>query len=353
MEKGTSVKIEDLKKRFESVEALKGLNLKIAPGELFTLLGPSGCGKTTLLRLIAGLEKADEGKIFFDQEDVTALPPHKRKIALVFQSYALFPFLNVFDNIAYGLRIQKIPKNEIEKRVREVISIVRLEGMEKRRIDQLSGGQRQRVAVARAIITRPKVLLMDEPLSNLDAKLRIEMRSDIKELQKQLGITTIYVTHDQEEALSISSRIAVMSGGKVFQVGTPFEIYNKPKNSFVADFIGSTNILEAKLLKEDGWKIVMGKWKVLLPEKPFIEIMPLKVSIRPEKIKISKSPDLSNPVSAEIKEIQYLGKSIKYKVQVEGLERDLLVESFDHQGMEEKDRVFIGISGEDINFLED
>ncbi len=348
----TSVKLENIRKSFKNIDALRGLNLNIKPGELFTLLGPSGCGKTTLLRIIAGLEKPDIGKIFFDDKEVTFLPPHKRKVALVFQSYALFPFLNVFDNIAYGLKVLKLSKSEIKNRVKEVISLVRLEGMEHRRIDQLSGGQRQRVAVARAIVIRPRVLLMDEPLSNLDAKLRIQMRSDIKELQKRLGITTIYVTHDQEEALSISTRIAVMSGGTVLQIGTPFEIYNNPKTSFVADFIGSTNILTAKIFNDKILKC--GKWQLDFPH-PIVHptSQTIKLSIRPEKIKISKNKEVPNAVLGRVLEIQYLGKSIKYKIKVDEIPNPILVETFDTKDIREGDSVYIGVEIEDVNFLED
>ena len=354
MAQGVSVRIEGLKKSFDRVDALKGLNLEIAPSELFTLLGPSGCGKTTLLRLIAGLEKPDSGRIFFDDEDVTDLPPHKRKIALVFQSYALFPFLNVFDNIAYGLRILKLSKKEIEERVREAISLVRLEGMEKRRIDQLSGGQRQRVAVARAIVIRPRVLLMDEPLSNLDAKLRVEMRSDIKQLQRRLNTTTIYVTHDQEEALSISTRIGVMSSGRLLQIGTPMEIYSRPKNSFVADFIGSTNILPAKLIKrEDKYIVSCGTWKIRIGARPPFDNPDIKLSIRPEKIIIDKDSHIPNAVLASVYEIQYLGKSIRYKVGISGFEGQITVETFDSKEIKEGEEVYIGVDEGDIHFLED
>ncbi|MCD6348969.1 MAG: ABC transporter ATP-binding protein, partial [Candidatus Korarchaeota archaeon] len=220
-----SIRTVELTKVFGDVVAVDHVSLEIKHGEFFTLLGPSGCGKTTFLRTIAGLEMADEGRIYFDDQDITDLPAHLRGTGMVFQNYALWPHMNVFDNIAYGLKIRKVPKSEIEKKVKEVLKLVKLEGLEKRTPHQLSGGQQQRVALARALVINPRVLLFDEPLSNLDAKLRIEMRAELKRIQRDLGITAIYVTHDQEEAMSISDRIAVMNRGRVMQVGTPKEIY--------------------------------------------------------------------------------------------------------------------------------
>lgn len=355
---GTRVILENITKRFGEVVAVDNLSLTVEPGELFTLLGPSGCGKTTLLRTIAGLESADEGRIIFDDDDVTNLPPHRRKIALVFQSYALFPFLNVFDNIAYGLKVQGLSRSEIRKRVMEAISLVRLEGLENRRIDQLSGGQRQRVAVARAIVTRPRVLLMDEPLSNLDAKLRVEMRSEIKELQRNLGITIIYVTHDQEEALSISNRVAVMSSGKILQIGKPWDVYENPVNSFVADFIGTTNILEGKMMKRKGEILIdVSGWllKVDSPNLNHLKISDgerIMVSMRPEDLKISKSSGLQNEIDAKIVEVQYLGKFVKYKVETENGLR-IFVEEVIQKGkfFSENEIVKVGVKPEDIRIL--
>lgn len=248
---GVGVRIEHITKRFGNVVAVNNLSLEIQPGELFTLLGPSGCGKTTLLRTIAGFHVQDNGSVYFNGKPIDHFPPHKRNTGMVFQSYAVFPFMNVFDNVAYGLKARKIPKNELKKRTLSAIELVRLQGFEKRRPDQLSGGQQQRVAVARAIAIEPQVLLMDEPLSNLDAKLRVEMRADIRRLQKKLGITMIYVTHDQEEALAISDKIAVMEEGKVVQVASSWEIYNKPVNPYVANFIGVTNFFECRVISTD------------------------------------------------------------------------------------------------------
>ncbi|MFQ6052643.1 MAG: ABC transporter ATP-binding protein [Candidatus Bathyarchaeia archaeon] len=231
-------------KRFGDVVAAYDVNLEIADGEFFTLLGPSGCGKTTTLRIIAGLEQPDEGRIYFSGEDVTDLPPYKRNTGMVFQNYALWPHMTVFDNVAYGLKVRKVPKGEIRERVLEALELVKLGGLEGRFPSQLSGGQQQRVALARVLVINPGVLLLDEPLSNLDAKLRVEMREEIKELQRKLGITTIYVTHDQEEAMVISDRIAIQDRGAIRQIGRPVEIYNRPRDIFIATFIGRGTLLE-------------------------------------------------------------------------------------------------------------
>ena len=246
------VKLQKVTKRFGKVVAVDSVTLSIKEGEFFTFLGPSGCGKTTTLRVIAGLEYPDGGKIFFDDEDVTDLPPYKRNTGMVFQNYALWPHMTVFENVAYGLKIRGYSKSEIRKRVLEVLELVKLKGLEDRYPTQLSGGQQQRVALARALVIEPKVLLLDEPLSNLDARLRIEMREELKKLQKKLKITTIYVTHDQEEALVISDRIAVMNQGKIMQVGEPNEVYRRPKNLFVATFLGRCSLIEGKIEKIEG-----------------------------------------------------------------------------------------------------
>ena len=238
------VSLRNITKRFGKVVAADHITLDIQDGEFFTFLGPSGCGKTTTLRLIAGLEVPDEGRVYFDDVDVTDWPSYRRGVGMVFQNYALWPHMTVFDNVAYGLKIRKVPQSEIKSKVKEVLELVRLEGLENRYPHQLSGGQQQRVALARALVVEPKLLLLDEPLSNLDAKLRIEMREELKELQKRLGITTIYVTHDQEEAMVLSDRIAIMNNGRVEQVGTPQEVYRRPSNLFVATFIGRTSVLE-------------------------------------------------------------------------------------------------------------
>jgi len=248
----TSIRIQGVEKRFGAVRALQGVNLSVEPGELFTLLGPSGCGKTTLLRTVAGFYRQDAGDIFLGDELVNDTPAYKRDTGMVFQNYAVFPHMTVFENVAYGLRVRKVRKAQIEERVEEALKRVRLEGYGARTPDQLSGGQQQRVGLARAMAIVPRVLLLDEPLSNLDAKLRVEMRGEIRDIQKQMGITALYVTHDQEEALAISDRIAVVAGGEVQQVGEPWAIYKAPANLFVASFVGTMNLLEARILGAAG-----------------------------------------------------------------------------------------------------
>ncbi len=237
--------------------AVQDTTLDIEPGTFVTLLGPSGCGKTTTLRMIAGFESPDEGDIYLGDEAINALTPNKRDTAMVFQSYALLPHYNVFDNVAYCLKIRKLPKEEIQKRVMDILKLVEMEGMESRMTNQLSGGQQQRVALARALVIEPSVLLFDEPLSNLDAKLRVTMRTEIRKIQQKVGITAIYVTHDQSEAMSISDKIIIMSKGKVEQIGTPREIYYHPTSKFVADFIGEANFLQAQVLSTAGEKAMI------------------------------------------------------------------------------------------------
>jgi ABC-type Fe3+/spermidine/putrescine transport system ATPase subunit len=242
------VDLKGVTKRFGDVLATDNVNLTINDGEFFTFLGPSGCGKTTSMRMIAGLEFPSEGTIYYDDMDVTQLPSFKRNTGMVFQNYALWPHMKVAENVAYGLDIRKVPRDEIKKRVDDVIELVGLKGMGDRFPNQLSGGQQQRVALARVLVIEPDILLLDEPLSNLDAKLRVEMREEIKDIQRKLGITTIYVTHDQEEAMAISDRLAIQNHGKIMQVGTPQEVYNKPDNLFIATFIGKGALLKGKVV---------------------------------------------------------------------------------------------------------
>lgn len=239
----TILQLNEIYKSFEGTEVLKGISLSVSRGEFITLLGASGCGKTTTLRIIAGLEMPDKGSVVLEGHDITTLEPNKRNVNTVFQNYALFPHMNVADNVGYGLKIRKVPKAEIKERVGKALKLVQLEEYGKRMPDQLSGGQRQRIAIARAVVNEPKVLLLDEPLGALDLKLRRQMQLELKRLQKQLGITFIYITHDQEEAINMSDRIAVMNRGVLEQVGTPNEIYYKPRTSYVADFVGNANIL--------------------------------------------------------------------------------------------------------------
>ena len=257
------LELVNLNKSFGNTQVLKGLNIEIARGEFITILGSSGCGKTTMLRIIAGLEEPDSGKVLLNKNDITSLEPNKRNVNTVFQSYALFPNMNVDKNIAYGLKIKGIPKNQIKERVAQMLKMVQLEGFEKRNPNELSGGQRQRVAIARAVINQPDVLLLDEPLGALDLKLRRQMQLELKRFQKKLGITFIYITHDQEEAINMSDRIAVMRDGLFEQIGTPNDIYYHPRTSFVADFVGNANIF-----RENGKTYAIRGEKVLMNESP-------------------------------------------------------------------------------------
>jgi iron(III) transport system ATP-binding protein len=261
---GAVLRIEEVRKRYAEVAALAGVSLTIQGGEFFTLLGPSGCGKTTLLRCVAGFLRPDDGRILCDGERLDRLPAHKRDIGMVFQNYAIFPHLTVFENVAYGLRARRVEPTEIRRRAMDTLRLVQMDALADRRPDQLSGGQQQRVALARAMAIRPRLLLMDEPLSNLDAKLRVEMRTEIRRLQRELGITTVYVTHDQEEALAISERLAVMHAGCVEQVGRPWEVYQAPQSAFVAQFIGTSNTLTGQLVEAEGdWaRVDVGGWMV-------------------------------------------------------------------------------------------
>ena len=244
------IELKGVSKSFDGELVLDHIVLDIYDNEFLTLLGPSGCGKTTTLRIIGGFETADEGEVIFMGEEISAVPPHKRNVNTVFQRYALFPHLNVFENVAFPLREKKVPKAEIEERVNEMLKLVALKGFEKRSVSSLSGGQQQRVAIARALVGRPKVLLLDEPLAALDLKLRKDMQQELKNIQKATGITFVFVTHDQEEALSMSDTVVVMSNGRIQQIGTPIDIYNEPKNAFVADFIGESNILDGVMLRD-------------------------------------------------------------------------------------------------------
>ncbi|HYF96329.1 MAG TPA: ABC transporter ATP-binding protein [Symbiobacteriaceae bacterium] len=275
------VRIEDAVKRFDEVTAVAGVSVDIEPGELFTLLGPSGCGKTTLLRLLAGLETPDSGALYFGDRRVDGEPAYQRNIGMVFQNYAIFPHMSVAENVAYGLRARKLPDREVRERVAEALELVQMQGLGPRRPDQLSGGQQQRVALARALATRPAVLLMDEPLSNLDARLRQSMREEIRRLQKRIGITTIYVTHDQEEALAISDRIAVMDAGRILQVGSPVSIYRHPAHRAVAAFVGSCSFLAAEVNGE----LVTAGGKQFERGFKAPPAGPVELGVRPEMLK--------------------------------------------------------------------
>ncbi|MDE0100588.1 MAG: ABC transporter ATP-binding protein [Truepera sp.] len=284
MSKAAPIHLESVSKRFGDIVAVERIDLDVMPGTLLTLLGPSGCGKTTMLRIIAGLERASEGRILIDGEDVTRLPANARDVTMVFQSYALFPHMNVFANVGYGLRVARRPSKEVRRRTLEALTLVGLEGLEGRATNALSGGQQQRVALARALVMRPKVLLFDEPLSNLDAKLRRRVREEIRDLQRRLNITSVYVTHDQEEALAISDEIVVMNKGRIEQRGTPVELYTQPNNRFVADFIGSASFLPGRF---DG--DVTSVMDYHFPFKQEIAPGNVTVMIRPEAVELASN----------------------------------------------------------------
>ncbi len=318
------VRLVNITKRFGETVAADGITLNIKEGEFFTLLGPSGCGKTTTLRIIAGFCKPDEGEIYFNDKLMNHVPPHKRNVGMVFQNYALWPHMTVFENVAFGLDIRKVPREEKRRRVMEVLKMLGLEKLADRYPGQLSGGQQQRVALARALVINPDVLLLDEPLSNLDAKLRVHTRTEIKKLQTKMKITTIYVTHDQEEALSISDRIAVMKDGKIQQVGTPLEIYTKPKNAFVADFIGITNFIEGTIIgkpRDSLYEVDIGlKERTLLIEsgREFSVGDKVLVAVRPENFIVGKAPVKSkNYIKATVKLASYLGPITRYEMEAE------------------------------------
>ena len=284
MDNSVVVSLRDIVVEFDGQRILDGLNLDIHDKEFVTLLGSSGCGKTTTLRLIAGFLEPNAGKVLLKGEDITGVPPYKRPVNTVFQKYALFPHLNVFENVAFGLRIAKVPQKEVEQRVTEMLEIVSLKGFEKRKPDQLSGGQQQRVAIARALVNRPEVLLLDEPLGALDLRLRKDMQNELKRIQQQLGITFIYVTHDQEEALAMSDTVVVMDRGRIQQIGTPEDIYNEPKNAFVADFIGESNIVDGIMRKD--FSVTFSGHTFTCVDKGFAKNENVDVVIRPEDVDI-------------------------------------------------------------------
>ena len=279
------IELKNISKEYGDVRVLDNIDLFIRKNEFLTLLGPSGCGKTTTLRIIGGFEEPTDGIVIFDDKDITKLPPYKRRINTVFQKYALFPHMNIADNISFGLKIKKMGKKEIDKKVKEMLKLVNLEGFENRAIESLSGGQQQRVAIARALVNEPEVLLLDEPLGALDLKLRKEMQIELKNMQQRVGITFIYVTHDQEEALTMSDTIAIMDKGKIQQIGTPVDIYNEPKNAFVAKFIGESNIIDAVM--EEDFVVEFGNKVFECVDKGFRKQEDVDVVIRPEDIEIS------------------------------------------------------------------
>ena len=325
-----SVILENVSKTFEDprraggrVTAVDGVSLEVREGELVTLLGPSGCGKTTALRMIAGFEMPTAGRVLIDGQDVSHVPPHARNAAMVFQSYAIFPHLTVARNVAFGLEMRGLPAAEIASRVRSVLELVELSGLEHRSPEQLSGGQQQRVALARAIVTEPRVLLFDEPLSNLDAKLREQMRIEVRRLQRRLRITSVYVTHDQSEAMALSDRIIVMEAGRVQQIATPFEIYAHPVNSFVADFLGRVNFLEGRVAVA-GSSTVTVEMRGHRLELPSGKATPaagedVVLVVRPETISVTAAPvDRGSAFQGTIRRVVYLGATVEYEVDWKG-----------------------------------
>ncbi len=325
MTQAHALALEGVTKVFETPEgrlvtAADNVSLTIGQGEFVTLLGPSGCGKTTTLRLIAGFEFPTSGRILLDGKDIAQTPPNKREMAMVFQSYALFPHLTVFENIAYGLRLRRKSPAEIERTVREMLALVNLTGLEQRRPAALSGGQQQRVALARAMAIQPKVLLFDEPLSNLDAKLRVSLRAEIRQLQKRLGITSVYVTHDQAEAMSLSDRVVVMNAGRVEQVSTPEQLYVRPATRFVADFIGRANFLPVSVMHvEDGCAIVQFRGHALrAPAHPSVAPGPATLMLRPEIIRLHPNEAQKARFAGRVRAATYLGHTVEYEVESDG-----------------------------------
>ncbi len=302
MEQEHLIDLKDISKDFDGTTVLNHINLYVRKKEFITLLGPSGCGKTTTLRIIGGFEYPTTGTVYFEGKDITGLPPYKRRVNTVFQKYALFPHLNVRDNIAFGLKIAKTPKDEISKRVDRMLDLVNLRGYGKRKVDQLSGGQQQRIAIARALVNQPEVLLLDEPLGALDLKLRKEMQLELKSMQQQLGITFIYVTHDQEEALTMSDTVVVMNDGKILQIGDPKRIYDEPANAFVADFIGESNILRGTMVHDELVHFSGNDFPCV--DSGFGNDAPVDVVIRPEDIMI---------VGEDIGQICGVVKSVLFK----------------------------------------
>ncbi len=311
MSKVHAIDLMEISKDFGDTTVLENLNLYIRQNEFLTLLGPSGCGKTTTLRIIGGFEAPTTGKVIFEGKDITKQPPYLRQINTVFQKYALFPHLNVFENIAFGLRIKKLSKEEISSRVAEMLRLVNLSGFEKRDIDSLSGGQQQRIAIARALVNEPKVLLLDEPLGALDLKLRKEMQMELKKIQKSVGITFVYVTHDQEEALTMSDTIVVMDKGRIQQIGTPTDIYNEPKNRFVAKFIGESNIIEGLMLED--YKVEFAGNVFPCVDKGFGKNESVDIVIRPEDLDIV--PTDEGQITGRVINVTF--KGVHYEMEVQ------------------------------------
>ena len=329
------IELKGICKQFDGVVVLDSIDLDIFDKEFVTLLGPSGCGKTTLLRIISGFEIADSGEVVFDGAVINDIPPHKRNVNTVFQQYALFPNLNVFDNIAFGLRLKKVPDEEIKTRVKEMLALVNLKGFEKKNVNYLSGGQKQRVAIARALINTPKVLLLDEPLAALDLKLRKDMQNELKNIQVRTGITFVYVTHDQEEALSMSDKVVVIADGKIQQIGTPTDIYNEPVNAFVADFIGESNIVDGVML--DDYKAKFSGHTFECLDSGFEKNEKVDVVVRPEDVDVV-APE-KGMLQGVVTSVTFKGVHYEIIVDIGGFK--WMIQTTDYVGVDEKIGLYI------------
>lgn len=329
------IELKNISKQFEDETVLNSINLNIYDKQFVTLLGPSGCGKTTTLRIVGGFEVPDEGDVLFENERINDVPPHKRQVNTVFQKYALFPHLNVFENIAFSLRLQKVSNAEITRRVKEMLELVALKGFERKNVTKLSGGQQQRVAIARALISHPRVLLLDEPLGALDLKLRKDMQNELKKIQKQTGITFLYVTHDQEEALSMSDVVVVMADGKIQQIGTPTDIYNEPVNAFVADFIGESNIVDGVM--NDDFNVTFSGHTFKCVDKGFRKGECVDVVVRPEDVDVVAVED--GMLTGVVTSVTFKGVNYEIIVDIDGFK--WMIQSTDYVGVDAKIGLFI------------
>jgi iron(III) transport system ATP-binding protein len=344
----TSIAVESVSHVFAQTPALRNISLRIEPGELFFLLGPSGCGKSTLLRIIAGLLTPSEGRIRFNETDVTSEPTERRNAVMCFQSYALWPHMTVEQNVAFGLEVRNVSVDQRRQRVQEVLRLVRMDELAQRKPNELSGGQQQRVALARALAVKPACLLLDEPLSNLDAKLRLEMRTEIRRICKEAGFTTIYVTHDQKEALSVADRIAVLKDGRLMQIGTPAELYLKPATAFVAEFIGQTNIMDGKVASREGGAAIIESPLGRLRANTTIDAgRPVKLSIRPEHLRIDPR-DGENLLDAEVLSSSFLGESSEHVLKVGQAQLRVLASP---PVLKDKGAVRVGVNAADVVVL--
>lgn len=339
------VDLQNLKKEFDGTPVLRGISLSIKRREFVTLLGPSGCGKTTTLRIIGGFEQPDSGDVFFDGKRLNDVPPYQREINTVFQRYALFPHLNVAENIAFGLHIKKLDRADIKRKTAEMLELVGLRGFENRDVTSLSGGQQQRVAIARALANEPKVLLLDEPLSALDLKLRKDMQNELKKIQQAIGITFIFVTHDQEEALSMSDTVVVMDKGEIQQIGSPIDIYNEPKNAFVADFIGESNILDGTMIEDYLVEVAGQRFKSL--DRGFGKMAPVDVVIRPEDIDIVPTGSAAAHINGVVTSVTFKGVHYEIIVDVDGFK--WMIQTTDSANV--GDKIGLALTPDDIHVM--